>query len=577
MSKQMKLGLLPAAIAGALLCGNAFAGTEACFEVTKGDTGLAVSSFDDIYSGSDCSTIADPQPGTIAFELTGGTDGLTVNFDELNAGNTGSTNNDLHIVYIPTTDIPGGTKIDMQLEGAIFTGNSNQIHLVKYNDEANDDSFDAVASSDGTFDDVATGKITFITKAGITISAGTRLAFSQVSTGDNVVGNSEVTPITVKLDTNVCSDDANPVTIKSISAITDGGKGYSIIGGVSKPVEIVDISRQFYSFNNAADASEANVNAESYDHNEIDFTARTQFVYEDGAANQLTVKKSEVIFPANFYNRGMNTDTNKVLDQAVELNAGDYLETSFEASSEAGSLVRMALWNSRSVADASLTTREELQDGVNYAELDGRTYKTDALELFTPEASTGDAEPNTQTGATNKLVGADYNKMYYVLTNLSDGVMNFNYDVNVEHKLTFADANELDHCGDSLTSHKIGVNGAVLKVPYMYNSESSFVRITNEHTEAAEVSVEVFDENDAANDVKTFTIGNVGATSSTVFFAPAIIDQYKTMVGREVSKRVTMTFTVTSPKDTVHGEAVLVVPGKTDRVMSVLDQNNWNQ
>lgn len=575
MSKQMKFGLLPAAIAGALLSGNAFAGTEACFEVTKGEQGLAVSSFSDIYAGSDCSTIAAPKSGTVAFELTGGTNGLTVDFDALNAGNTASTNNDLHIVYVPTTDIPGGTRIDMQLEGAVFTGNSNQIHLVKYNDEAADGSFDAVGSSDGIFDDVATGKITFITKAGITISAGTRLAFSQVSTGNNDTPNdSDVAPITVKLDTNVCSDVANPVTIKSVSAITDGGKGYAIIGGVSKPVEIIDISHQFYSFENAADASEADVNAESFDHNETDFIARTQFVYEDGADEQLTVKKSEVIFPANFYNRGINADTTKILDQAVELTAGDYLETSFKASSEAGSLVRMALWNARSVADASLSTREELQDGVNYAELDGRTYKTDALDLFTPEATTGDAETNTQT---NKLAGADYNKMYYVLTNLNDGVMNFNYDVNVDHKLTFANANELDHCGDSLTSHKIGVNGAVLKVPYMYNSESSFVRITNEHTEMAEVSVEVFDENDDANDVKTFTIGNVGATSSAVFFAPAIIDQYKTMVGRDVSKRVSMTFTVTSPKDTVHGEAVLVVPGKTDRVMSVLDQNNWNQ
>jgi len=38
-----------------------------------------------------------------------------------------------------------------------------------------------------------------------------------------------------------------------------------------------------------------------------------------------------------------------------------------------------------------------------------------------------------------------------------------------------------------------------------------------------------------------------------------------------------MTFTVTAPKDSVHGVSVQTIPGGVDRVMPVLDQNVWTQ
>jgi hypothetical protein len=38
-----------------------------------------------------------------------------------------------------------------------------------------------------------------------------------------------------------------------------------------------------------------------------------------------------------------------------------------------------------------------------------------------------------------------------------------------------------------------------------------------------------------------------------------------------------MTFTVTAPKNKVHGVSVMKIPGGVDRVMPVLDQNDWSQ
>ncbi|QZO13438.1 hypothetical protein [Pseudoalteromonas piscicida] len=187
MKRFNKVALIPAAVA-AVLAGNAYAGTEACFEVYKGSEGLAVDAFDVIYGGADCDitrvgtattdahlkTIAETK---IAYELTGN---LPIDFDNIDDAATAVAGDDQHIVYIPTTDIPGGTKITMEIAGATFDGNANQIHLVK-SVTGGAAAFEAVASSDGQVD--GENSITFITKAGITIGAGTRLVFSRVSTG----------------------------------------------------------------------------------------------------------------------------------------------------------------------------------------------------------------------------------------------------------------------------------------------------------------------------------------------------------------------------------------------------------
>lgn len=574
MNKTLKLALLPAAVASAMFANSAFAGTEACFETYKGANPLPVAGFTAIYGAAACqaegdrstatdTTLATTVEGKVAYELTGN---LEINFDELDG-----VSSDQHIVYIPTTDIPGGTKIQMELTGAKFFGNSNQIHLVKGN--STDTTFEAVASSDGQVDGEST--ITFLTKAGITIPAGARLAFSLVSTGADATA---VAPIGIKLENTECTDaDSNQsVTIRATYAKTDGGTGYNIIGGVSQPQKILDVSPQFYAFQDGS-AAEVDVNAESSNDAGAPIIARAEFVYDSQtASNQLVAKRYQAVYKTAFYNRGVGSN----LDRFITLDADDHVETAFTATDEAGVAMRMGLWNSRTAASGDLADQVAVQTGTLYGMLNGTTYNTEALDLFTP-ATTGDAEVNPAVAAPK--LGANYNQMFYVLENTDpNSIMNFNYNVKVDHTLDFGTPTELDHCAKNLTSHQIGVNGAVLKVPYAYDTSKNWVRITNEHTADAEVTVDVFGETSdgSGTEKQTFTLGKVAAKDSVVYKASDLVAQFKgayTMDASKLVNRYTFTFTVTAPKDTVHGVSVQAIPGGVDRVMPVLDQNNWAQ
>ena len=179
--------------------------------------------------------------------------------------------------------------------------------------------------------------------------------------------------------------------------------------------------------------------------------------------------------------------------------------------------------------------------------------------------------------------------------------MNFNYDVNTHYTLDFGNTSYNDHCAADKFTHNIDVNGAVLKVPYVVNGEGNFVRVTNEHDEAAEVTVDVFGESDNGNTgnrkVTAVKLGTVPAKSSVVYFVPELIEEavsQKSYTGadggyaagslgtdgvnaKSNANRHTLTFTVTAPRDSVHGVSVQRVLGGSDRVMPVLDQNEWSQ
>ena len=599
--KNLKKALVASAVLAGL-AGNAYAGTEACFEVYKVADGAGVIAHDAIYANASCIAEADrtgaatgqlqaTTEGKIAYELT---KSLEVPFNAINA------TQDLQIVYIPTTDIPPGTLIEMELTGAVFSNNANQIHLVKGEVDTGPavDKWTAVGSSDGTVD--GTNKVKFITKAGITIGAGTRLVLSQTAT---VAAAADVAPVQVKITNDGCTDSTSTkqVTIAATTAKTDGGTGYDIQGAVSKAQLVLDISPQFVTFFNHT-TSEAEVNAESADSGNNAIVARTEFVYDQDASKQLVAKKSEVVYKGQFYDRGA------ALDKAITLGADDHLETKFIASADPRSNVQMALWNARVAASGVLATQEEVETGTQFGVFGltaaaATVYDTEAVDVFTPEATGGDAETNPYTGtldATKKyLDGADYNELFYVVTNTDPAeIMNFNYKVNADYTLNFNDANYLDHCAASKNTHDIGVNGAVLKVPYATNAAGNFVRVTNEHTEAAEVTVDIFGESVNGTAEKreaiAVTLGTVPAKSSVVYFVPdlinkAVADQgYKGQDGGyaagslgsnavSAASRHTLTFTVTAPRETVHGVSVQKVINGSDRVMPVLDLNTWQQ
>lgn len=599
MRKHNK-ALLSTAILAAITAGSVQAGTESCFEVYKGADGLAVAGFAAVYGGSSCVTEANRAAATttdleptdeaaIAYELTGS---LEVDFDEIDGVNT-----DQIVVYIPTTDIPGGTLIEMEISGAVFDGNSNQIHLVKDDADADgnaDGGFVAVGSSDGQVD--GTSKVTFLTKAGVTIGAGTRLALSRIAVGAD---DAAFDPIGIKIENTVCTSSTSnqQVTLTATKAKTDGGTGYDIGGGVSAAQTIADISPQFYAFHGST-AADVEVNAESSDSAGTAITARTEFVYDAAdASKQLVAKQYEAVYKTAFYNRG------PVLDRAITLDAADILETKFIASGEAGTDVEMAVWNARTAATGVLSAQEDVEVGTTWGLL-GLTkaaatqYDTVATDAFAEDDDGKDAE-NNPAAVTSNLNGADYNEAYYVVTNRDPlSIMNFNYAVTTDYTLNFGTADELDHCNMDVNSHNIGVNGAVLKVPYAVNGNGNFVRVTNEHDEAAEVTVDVFGEStdgtQANRSATAVTLGTVPAKSSVVYFVPDVISEAASQQGylgadgayaaedfganaKGNPSRHTLTFTVTAPRDSVHGVTVQKIVGGVDRVMPVLDQNVWSQ
>lgn len=605
MKRFNKVALVPAAVA-AVLAGNAYAGTEACFEIYDTTDAAAVDhikAFETRYTGATCiaegsrtgasaTNLEQTKESKVAYELTGD---LALDFDNVNLSAAPATERDIQIVYVPTTNIPSSSRLVFKLDGAIFHGNANKIHLVKDKDgEADatgaDDGFEAVADADGVFD--GSNTLTFLTKD-IEIRAGTRLVLSRSENADTTTA-ATLKPISIKIENDVCTSTTSTksVTLKVTSATTDGGG--SITGATSVAHKLVDISPQFYALQDS-ESTEVKVNAESEDYANQAIVARTEFVYENGTS---TVNKTQAIYPAGFYDRAT------LLDRAITLSADDHLETSFVSSGAPGESVQYGIYDTRTVAANAVTSTADaiaVETGtakgvITVGDATKKVYDTEATDLFVNGAEANPA------AATDPRFGAQYNQAFYTVeTKDSTKIMNFNYEVTTNYKLNFADDKYLDHCDMKPVTHKVGVNGAVLKVPYTVNAEGNFVRVTNEHDKSAEVTVDVFGESadgtEGKRRVLAVDLGMVPAQSSVVYFVPDVIAQAETQKGytgadggyaakslgdnasNAVSSnaRHTLTFTVTAPRDSVHGVSVQRITGGVDRVMPVLDQNEWSQ
>lgn len=562
--KMMKLAVLPVAIAGVLASNAAFAGSEACFEVYKQADGTAPKAWSSLYASASCvaeasriaatTTDLEPTDSTkIAYELTKNKD--------LNFAAVDGVDEDLQIVYVPTTDIPGGTLIKMTLSGATFKGNAGQIHLMKDVDLLDNNLLGVtVASSDGAVDGQST--VTFLTKAGITIGAGTRLVLTK--------NNSSVVPVSINIANTTCTDDtsAAKVTIAATSAKTDGGNGYSIQGAVSGTQELVDISAQFITFNGLI-PSTGEVNAESTNSAGDAITARTEFVF-DSTAQTLQQQKYQIVTPVGFINRG------DLLDQAVTLGADDHMLQKFWASTTPSTNVKAGMYNAYNAGTKALATPVDVVTGTQFGTIakdaaSATSYNTEAQDVFAPSVVGG---TNVETVPAD-YAGAAYNQLFYVLENTdTDAIMNFNYSAYVDAQLDFQNPDYLDHCSKSKKTHEIGVNGAVLKVPYSFDNSNTWVRITNESNETADITMDIFDE--SGHEKTSIVVGTVGAKSSNVLVASELVAKAKAAgLVTDGKNRYTMTFTVTAPKDTVHGVSVQKIPGGVDRVVPVLDQNAW--
>lgn len=581
MKRSLKLALIPTAIAAALTANTAFAGSEACFEVYSVGDNLGVINHDVKYNAAACvaeadrlaATASDLEPTdstSIAYELTGDYDAI---LEDINVGG-----DDLQIVYIPTTDIPSGTVINISLSGATWAENANQLHLVQ-DDGAN---FELVASSDGAFD--GSNTVTFLTKAGVTIGAGTRLAF----TTDNAVDGTANTLVagivspTFNITNTACPTDGT-VSLTAVTAVTDGGNGFTIEGGASTAQEIADISPQFIMFDAIGGGSSyttgsASVVVEQVDAEDTNGTPRTIFVDDQETTSLDFVVDSD---NAAVYAFRM-VDRIGELDQAITITSADDVSLSFVSSVDAG-FTQVGLYDTWATTGMSANLLPTNQIDINVAdtgsdfvdlvvtgdtetiiELDGDDVfadnSNDAASFYTEEGTVND----NAWYATLEYSGADDSE-----------VMNFNYDVSVKYSLDFSDSNFLDHCETTEAAFDIGVNGAVLKVPYTYDTSGNFIRITNEHSEEALITLDIFDE--SGNQMNSVTTGTVGEHASVVYLASDLIDLAISEGYMGTGNRHTMTFTVTAPKDSVHGVSVQKIPGGVDRVLPVLDTNIWQQ
>lgn len=594
--KKLNKALISTAVLAGLYAGNAFAGTEACFEIYKGAVNA---NHPTLFASAQCytgspevrdGTLAALDSGKVAYELTkGGASGYTIDLGD--ADFAADPDKGVQIVYVPTTDIPGASRIKVKLTNAKFGNNANQIFLLGNDGAATN--LTVLATSDGLVD--GQDEIEFLTQSGVTIPAGTRMLFSRVNTVTRAT-YAEHLPVRLVTTNTTCTESGTKqvISIAATSATTDGGT--NIIGGKSRAETVVDISPQFVTF--LGTATNGDVNAQSKNAANADITARTEFVFVN---NSLTLQKADVITKFGFVDRAA------LLDKSITVNANDKLRVKFQTEGTPGDSVRVGIFNGQATAAPGTIgqlsgqinlTSVPAQTGVyaNYGVLGSattvQTYALDGSVVFTAAADANgpEAVPTTPVDYT----GAAYNELFFSVSQRDlTKVMGFNYTVDVNHTLDLEATTELDHCNVTTRSHNIGINGAVLKVPYSVSGAGNFVRITNEHNQEAEVTVDVFGESVngtvGARHVTAVKLANIPAKSSYVYFVPEIIDAavaQKNYTGADGAAntansgnplRHTLTFAVTAPKDTVHGVTVQRLSTGNDRVMPVLDQNAWAQ
>ena len=252
MSKQMKFALLPAAIAGALLSGNAFAGTEACIEITKTTAAYGDVVAQELYTGSACNysgiggadvALQANDAASVAYELT---KELPYSLEDITmTAYTGKAQDDLSIVYVPTTDVPPAARLTFELSNnAKFNVPGNIIHLIKVEEQtpgvpADGYKYTAVASSDGDVD--AESKALFMVKSGVTVGAGSRLFLSTTNQPANL-GEIKTPGVTLGF-AEACGPNEN-VSLKVVDARTDFG--FVIKGAMTKtPSTLVEAENQY--------------------------------------------------------------------------------------------------------------------------------------------------------------------------------------------------------------------------------------------------------------------------------------------------------------------------------------------
>lgn len=558
MKKQLNIALLPAAVAAALLSGNVMAGTESCFETwsqlgqeVDGTVALgasnAVDAYAHVFMSAGCTgateltaldDILDPAsaavglikpttPPSIASEITKsfiapGHSDYTGNANDFESYDN-TADNLVAITYIPTTELPAATRVTMKLSGAHFgTKNANNLFLLK-SDGTN---FIKVASSDGVFNDIS--EVLFVV-GNEPVPAGTRLILTTDQT--------KPMPVSYALSNDACNASGD-ITLKVTSA-TNGVD--SIAGGFGSEITLATIKQQYgLAFGQDAAA----------------FTYADLSVDLAGAQADDVDAATETNSRETFVASGVDSD-NKTSVSRVYL----YDTQPTYATSVAPTLKFKATADS---AAGNGVVFNVLDDSASALTFGGTSANLafDGAELETPQLTALTANESDPTKATLSFVVKN------LVTGGASDVMNFNYAVNLENYLELNTSTLNNGCVTTPVTHDIGVNGAVLKVPYMRTvAKDQWIKITNESNTAASILVDVFNDKDTEEEVNGVNLGPIAAKETKLFYGSellekAVADGY----GAGDESTHTMTFVVTAPESSVHGVSVQTVPNKGDRV-----------
>jgi hypothetical protein len=301
------------------------------------------------------------------------------------------------------------------------------------------------------------------------------------------------------------------------------------------------------------------------------------------------------------------------LDASIELNEDDKFSIRYKAEGNASNVVvgLFDRWDGRYGTDLIGNNYTPTHDADNDNGVIRPSFKQDAGFAWSTPAGTTDITYSALeifnsdgAGGSDGYVEDTYGTKYIALAHAAvgntfetnalggvdirawDGVdgaslpMGYNYNVSFSAMLDLdtrvgIELHDVGTCNDIMT-HEITFNGAVLKAPYVFTSGAgNFVRLTNESASAAAVYADVFGED--GKEIKNVMVGTIPARASKVFFAADLIKAANAAGYTGTGPRQSFIFNVMADKEHVNGVSVQTIPGGVDRVMPVLDANNFGQ
>lgn len=627
--KQIKKTLLSTAVLAGLAAGNVYAGEESCFEISNGL--VDGNTWATIYTGEVCTfdnavsdralSLAPSAPISVAQELTRE---LNLGIGDADLGQatvpyaTLGTNALRQLFFVPTSNIPGGSRFTIELEtnavttrnpvnpttgaggAATFTDGQLYFVLLKENKDGAGNfvnfTLTNVASTDGPVTNRSS--ITFVVDATTSISAGSRLLVTNKSVNPQTFSGTRTAAL-AQVDTWLADagevnvrllDDENCaepyIHILASNARTDGGS--TIIGGISQASELVVSQRQFTGFHDlspttgqgaypltaAAPAGTPAVGVVDA----LDPARLTEFDLT-AAGNYVNIAGVDEVH----YNKILN-NSRPALDIAVNIQTNDRLvlqPTSSKDMKAARFMTRDRFGTIAGTAYDVLSFSTTATGALNSTSI---SLDEGATNLYYPLASLFNNAGGLQTNtfAVAEATGT---------ANDSTRVMGYSYNVSLGWGIEFAAVQLKDKplsCNAKVASHDISVNGTELKLPYLStDNDMQWIRISNEHNSTAEVYFDIYGEEGTDQDMDSTNtnifLGTIPANSSKVFFARRDILAAATAngyvqteapgtsgPGQQGKQRHTATFLVTAPSDKVHGVSVQKIPGGVDRVIPVL-------